>query len=156
MAAEGAENLSPFGGMILSVSLLGNNFQHLHSSVPDENPHDLDGKFWKRHQKMASTLSDILRILPDKLTLPEASQDMKVILLHMNMHASDVCLQETAIQTAKKYHLEAMITRQARARSLVAAEEIVSIMRLTCHVDPSEVHLRLTYFLCMSDLIKIR
>lgn len=136
MTPEGAANVTSFGGVILSVCLFGHHFQHLHKTGQDEHPDDyIKGEFWIRHRKMTNMLSKISMFLPDHLKLPRGFRDMKVVIINMNIHAADICLQEIAIKTAKQYQLDLAIVRQSRAQCLVAAEEIVGIMRLISHLD---------------------
>lgn len=140
LTPEGASNISPFGGVILSATLYGHNFEHLHRTGPNENPDDpSNGEFWKRHRKMDNVLSNTFMFLPDQLRLPAGLRDMNVVFIHMNIHASSICLHQAAIVTAGKHNVTGSIVRQSQARCLMAAEEITNIMRLTCHVDASSV-----------------
>lgn len=140
LAAQGASNISPFGGVILSAALYGHNFSHLHRSSENENPADIsNGDYWKRHRKMDNVLSNVFMFLPDHLRLPYGLRDMNVVFLHMNIHASSICLHQAAVITAEKHKTGSSIIRQSRARSLMAAEEISNLMRLVTHVDPSNV-----------------
>jgi hypothetical protein len=144
LTPEGASKVSPFGGIILSATLFGHNFQHLHRTGPNEHPEDLaNGEFWKRHRKMDNVLSNTFMFLPDHLRLPGGVRDMNVIFLHMNIHASAICLHQAAILTAEKHKLGVSFMRQCRSRSLMAAEEIANIMRLVSHVDASIVSILL-------------
>lgn len=53
LTPEGASQITPFGGVILSACLFGHNFQHLHQTGADERPDDIvKGEFWNRHRKM--------------------------------------------------------------------------------------------------------
>jgi hypothetical protein len=57
----------------------------------------------------------------------------------MNIHASTICLQQAAVNTAERYDIDSGFIRQLHGRSLVAAEEIANIMRLASHVDVTNV-----------------
>lgn len=140
LTPSGASKVTPFGGVILSATLFGHNFQHLHQVGPNENPDDLEnGEFWKRHRKMDSVLTNTFMFLPDHLRLSNASRDMNVVFLHLTAHASSICLHQAAVLTAEKHKLDHNFIRQCRYRSLTAAEEITNIMRLFSHVDASQV-----------------
>ena len=137
---EGASRITPFGGVVLSACLFGHNFQHLHKTGEDERPGDLsNGEFWKRHRQMDNVLSNTFMFLPDKLRLPGGLRDMNVVFLHMNIHASTICLHQAAVLTAEKNNISKNFIRQSRARSLMAAEEITNIMKLVSHLDASNV-----------------
>jgi hypothetical protein len=147
LTPEGASRISPFGGVILSACLFGHNFQHLHQTGPDERPEDLaNGEFWKRHRKMDNVLSNTFMFLPDHLRLPGGLRDMNVVFLHMNIHASTICLHQAAVLTAEKNNISKSFIRQSRARSIMAAEEIANTMKLVSHLDASTVS---THNLCL-------
>jgi hypothetical protein len=88
---------------------------------------------------MDNVLSNTFMFLPDHLRLPEHARNMNVAFLHMNIHASAICLHQAAILTAQKHGLENSVVQQSRSRCLLAAEEITNIMRLICHVDKTLV-----------------
>jgi len=141
LTPEGASTISPLGGVILSATLYGHNFEHLHRTGPNENPGDpANGEFWKRHRKMDNVLSNTFMFLPDHLRLPAGLRNMNIVFLHMNIHASSICLHQAAIVTANKHNVAGNIIRQSEARCLMAAEEITNIMRLICHVDASQMN----------------
>ena len=144
LTPEGAAKVSPYGGVVLSAALFGHNFKHLHRTGPNERPDDLaNGEFWKRHRRMDNVLSNIFMFLPDHLRLPNALRDMNVVFLHMNLHASVICLHQAAILMLERHRLDPAVIRQTWARSLMAAEEIVMIMRLVSHIDASNVSYRI-------------
>lgn len=64
---------------------------------------------------------------------------MNVVFLHMNIHASAICLHQAAVLTAEKNNIAQSFIRQSRTRSLMAAEEIANTMRLVSHLDASNV-----------------
>jgi hypothetical protein len=140
LTGEGASKISPFGGVVLSACLFGHNFQHLHRTGPNEKPEDLaNGEFWKRHRQMDNVLSNTFMFLPDHLRLPGGLRDMNVVFLHMNIHASTICLHQAAVLTAERNKIDPIFIRQSKARSLMAADEIANIMRLVSHLDASNV-----------------
>lgn len=141
LTPEGAPQITPFGGVILSACLFGHNFHHLHQNGSDERPEDLsNGEFWKRHRRMDNILSNTFMFLPDHLRLPQGLRDMNIVFLHMNIHASTICLHQAAVVTAERNKIPSSFIRQSRARSLMAAEEIASIMRLISHLDASNMN----------------
>lgn len=147
LTIEGASKISPFGGVVLSACLFGHNFEHLHQNGSEEHPEDLaNGEFWKRHRKMDNVLSNTFMFLPDHLRLPYGLRDMNITFLHMNIHASTICLHQAAVLVGEKHRISPTTIKQSLARSLMAAEEITNIMRLTSHVDCSHVCLSLSYF----------
>jgi len=135
---SGAAGITPFGGVILSACLFGHNFEHLHKRGPNEHPEDLlNGEFWKRHRKMDNILSNTFMFLPAHLRLPGGIQDLNVSFLHMNIHASTICLHQAAIVTAQNNGIERSFIAKCQTRSLMAAGEIAAAMRLITHRDIS-------------------
>lgn len=140
LTEEGAPNITTFGGVILSATLFGHNFRHLQRSGPKYHPEDVsNGEFWKRHRKMDNILSNTFMFLPEHLRFPTGLRDMNIVFIHMNLHASVICLHRAAILTGKQYNIDPNVIRQSQNRSYMAAEEIANIMRLICHVDPGNV-----------------
>lgn len=140
LIGEGASKITPFGGVVLSACLFGHNFDHLHQNGPNEHPEDVsNGEFWKRHRRMDNVLSNTFMFLPDHLRLPGGLRDMNIAFIHMNIHASSICLHQAAVLTAERNKVSQTFIRQSRARSFMAAEEIANIMKLISHFDVSDV-----------------
>lgn len=138
---DGTSRISPFGGVLVAATLFGHNFYHLHPTGSDENPDDLqNGEFWKRHRKMDNVLSNTFMFLPDQLRLPAGLRDINVVFLHLNIHTSAICLHQAAVSTAKKYKFDSNFIRQSEVRCLMAADEITNVMKLSCHMDPANMH----------------
>jgi hypothetical protein len=88
---------------------------------------------------MDNVLSNTFMFLPDHLRLPSGARNMNVVFIHMNIHASAICLHQAAVLTAQKHNLDPNFILKSHARCLMAAEEITNIMRLVSHVDASTV-----------------
>ncbi|KAG9232542.1 fungal-specific transcription factor domain-containing protein [Amylocarpus encephaloides] len=141
LTPAGAPFVSTFGGVILSSALFGHNFQHLHWGGSDDRPEDYaNGEFWKRHRRMDNVLSNTFMFLPDHLRIPGGQHNMSVIFLHMNIHASTICLHQAGILTAEKYKIDEAVIKQSQARSLMSAQEIANIMRTCSHIDASRIN----------------
>jgi len=157
LSPAGAAKLSTFGGVILSACLFGHNFVHLHKRGPNEHPEDLaNGDFWKRHRKMDNTLSNTFMFLPDHLRLPGGIRDLNVVFLHMNIHASTICLHQAAVATAERHRIERNFIARCQARCLMAAEEITSTMRLITHMDASYMNSWMGFCLYVASSVFIQ
>jgi hypothetical protein len=88
---------------------------------------------------MDNVLSNTFMFLPDQLRLPSGLRDMNVVFLHLNIHTSAICLHQAAVATASRYNLDQNFINQSQTRCLMAADEITNVMKLTCHVDPTNV-----------------
>jgi hypothetical protein len=139
---EGAQRLSSYAGVVFMAMLFGHNIIHMHRAHVDDRPEDYrNGEFWRRHRKMDNVLATTLFSLPPQMRLVHAHNDPNIVLVHMNMHSSTICLHQAAVLKAEEHNLGADIISRSRVRCSVAADEIVNIMRLCCHVDLAEVHL---------------
>jgi hypothetical protein len=88
---------------------------------------------------MDNVLSNTFFFLPDHLRLPWGARDLRTVFLHMNLHTAAICLHQTAIVTAERNHLDPAFINQYKVRCFISAEEIVNIMKLVSHVEPSNV-----------------
>lgn len=98
-------------------------------------------------------LSNTFMFLPDQLRLPSGVRSMSVVFIHMNIHSSVICLHQAAVITAEKHSIDPNLIQQSHTRCLMAAEEIANIMRLVCHVDPSDVILHVPSQTTVTDLV---
>ena len=143
MTADGAASLSSFAGIVVLASLFGRTLTHLHRSKSLDKPEDYEnGEFWVRHRKLDSLLTNTMIFLPEHLRVPNGSKDPNVPFLNMHIQASVICLHQAAILKAEKHELEVKLIKTSVDRCYSAAEEIVSIMKLTSHINVSSVRIR--------------
>ncbi|KAJ6089725.1 hypothetical protein N7467_004941 [Penicillium canescens] len=135
IAGEGIATLAPFACVVVLTSLFGRNLVHIHRPRPNDNDHDLNGEFWKRHRSHDNILLHIALSLPDHLRLPSGMSDVNVIFANMSIHTSTICLHQAAIFKAEKNKMPNQITIESKRRCLVAANQISSIMKMISHVD---------------------
>lgn len=141
IAGEGISTLSPFACVCVLANLFGRNLNHIHRPQPQDNDHDLNGEFWKRHRSHDNILLHIALSLPDHLRLPGGMDDVNVIFANMNIHTSTICLHQAAIFKAEKNKMSNQIVTESKRRCLVAANQISSIMKMVSHVDLTIVSL---------------
>lgn len=134
---SGASNLSSFAGVCLLATLFGRNLTHLHRPGDDDNDHDLNGEFWKRHRSIDNILLNTSLSLPAHLRLPFGLDDPNIIFANMNIHTSTICLHQAAIFKADKHRLPAQIGAESKRRCIVAADQITNIMKMCSHQDLS-------------------
>ncbi|KAJ9653433.1 hypothetical protein H2198_007381 [Neophaeococcomyces mojaviensis] len=137
MAGEGCSGLSSFAGVCLLATLFGRNLTHLHRPADDDNDHDLNGEFWKRHRALDNILLNTSLSLPAHLRLPYGLSDPNIIFANMNIYTSTICLHQAAIFKADKHRLPAQISAESKRRCIVAADQITNIMKLCSHQDLS-------------------
>jgi hypothetical protein len=139
MTPEGASTLSSFGGVVLMACLFGRNLTHLHRTSGDDNAHDLNGEFWKRHRSLDNILLNTSLSLPHQLRLPAGIHDSNIVFVNMNIHASTICLHQAAIFKADKNHLPSHISSESKRRCIIAADQIANVMKMVSHIDLSTV-----------------
>ena len=130
-----AAQLSSFAGVVLVTHFFGLNITHLHRPDSTQQEHDLNGPFWKRHRKMDNELLKTALQLPSSLRLPSGIRNPNIVFLNFALHTSTICLHQAAIFKAEKHLLPKTVIEQSRARCIMAAAEIASVMRLTSHLD---------------------
>lgn len=138
---SGAGKLSSFGGIVLMASLFGRNLIHLHRPDDDDQDHDINGPFWKRHRQMDHIILNTSLCLPSHLKLPAGLNNANVIFTNMSIHTSTICLHQAAIFKAESNKLPASVSAESKIRCITAANEIASIMRTISHMDLSAVSL---------------
>jgi len=140
LAGEGTSGLSSFAGVCLLATLFGRNLTHLHRPADDDNDHDLNGEFWKRHRSIDNILLNTSLSLPAHLRLPYGLNDPNIIFANMNIHTSTICLHQAAIFKADKHRLAAQIGAESKRRCIVAADQITNIMKMCSHQDLSQLN----------------
>jgi hypothetical protein len=138
LAGKGIANLSPIACVILMACIFGRNLTHLHRPGPQDNDHDVNGDFWKRHRAHDNVLLCVSMSLPSHLRLPQGINDPNTIFCNMGIHASAICLHQAAIFKAEKNQMPQIIADSKR-RCFVAANQISNIMKMACHTDISVV-----------------
>ena len=139
MRPQQAAQLSSSGGMVLVTHFFGLNLTHLHRPEPNQQEHDLNGSFWKRHRTMDNDLLKTALQLPSYLRLPSGIRNANTVFLNFALHTSTICLHQAAIFKAEKNKLSNTVVEQSRTRCILAAAEIASVMRLTSHLDVAGV-----------------
>ena len=139
MKPQQAAQLSAFGGMVLTTHFFGLNILHIHRPEPNQQEHDVNGQFWKRHRAMDNDLLKTALQLPSRLRLPSGIRNPNVVFLNFALHTSTICHHQAAITKAEKYTLPRTVIEQSRTRCILAAAEIAGVMRLASHLDVAGV-----------------
>ena len=147
MRPQQAAQLSPFAGVVLITHFFGLNLTHLHRPEHNQQEHDMNGPFWKRHRKMDNDLLKTALQLPSYLRLPSGIRNPNIVFLNFALHTSTICLHQAAIFKAEKNQLPNTVIEQSKTRCILAAAEIASVMRLTSHLDITGVSRN--FFPCM-------
>ncbi|KAL1857266.1 hypothetical protein Plec18170_003385 [Paecilomyces lecythidis] len=135
LAGEGLSNMSPFAGVIVTSTFFGRHLMHLHRPEPNDNDHDLNGEFWKRHRAYDNIILNTALSLPSHLRLPAGINDPNIVFCNMCIHTSTVCLHQAAIFKADKNQMPSQIAAESKRRCIIAADQVASIMKMISHTD---------------------
>ncbi|GAD99366.1 hypothetical protein PVAR5_8081 [Paecilomyces variotii No. 5] len=135
LAGEGLSNMSPFAGVIVTATFFGRHLMHLHRPEPNDNDHDLNGEFWKRHRAYDNIILNTALSLPAHLRLPAGINDPNIVFCNMCIHTSTVCLHQAAIFKADKNQMPSQIAAESKRRCIIAADQVASIMKMISHTD---------------------
>ncbi|KAL1891151.1 hypothetical protein Cpir12675_005087 [Ceratocystis pirilliformis] len=124
---------STFAGAVMISHLFSIVLRHVQRPPPGDNPSDINGPFWKRHQQLNKTISDVFMYLPPQLRLPDNIKDPSAIHTNLHLHASYICLHHQAVDKAIDFGLDSfkVVSEQTLFSS---ASNIVSLMQSTSHV----------------------
>ncbi|KAL6806953.1 hypothetical protein GGI42DRAFT_319751 [Trichoderma sp. SZMC 28013] len=128
---------APYGGF--SASLILNHIltaimSHVHLIKPSDHSEDImNGAFWKRHRRLDNQLSCLFMFMPDRFRLPDNLRDPLATYINLNFHASVICLHHVALETIEKNQLDDSLRKDSLCLLKNAAEEIVSIVKMTSH-----------------------
>ncbi|RFU35481.1 hypothetical protein B7463_g877, partial [Scytalidium lignicola] len=125
-------NYSSLAGKVLALYLFQTNLDHSFNSQPDDNPEDIkNGAYWKRHREMDNALSTMSMLLPETLKMPRAFRDHNAVFVNINLYSSIICLHRAAIAKVKQHNLPQEFLQRSKSRLLPAAEEILSVLRMS-------------------------
>jgi hypothetical protein len=134
-AVLGGFQYSTFAATVVTCHVFTQLLKHIHRPLPDDSPEDYaGGKYWKRHRELDNTLSSSFMFLPERFRLPKYCRDPVAIYQNLNLHASVICLHNSACDKVDRFKLPGHIKQASRTRCLTAAYEIVNIMKMTSHV----------------------
>ena len=125
------KRLSIFAATVVVASIFGRTLAHLHRPDADDGEElGSNSPFWRRHRQMDSVLLNIMQYLPSNLSLRFGITDGKVMQLHLNIPASTICLHQAAVFKADNSPHLRELRSESRARCLIAAENVMKILRL--------------------------
>ncbi|KAI1768723.1 fungal-specific transcription factor domain-containing protein [Hypoxylon sp. FL1150] len=127
---------SSFAGAVLVCHIFNEILKHVHKPKPNDNPDNYEfGEYWQRHRDIDNTLSSAFMYLPESFRLPDNYRDPVAVHTNLNFHASIICLHHAAIDRIDAYKLPESAKKMSQDRMTTAAQEIVNIIKLTCHVN---------------------
>ncbi|KAK0645891.1 hypothetical protein B0T16DRAFT_148662 [Cercophora newfieldiana] len=133
-AALGGFQYSTFAATIITCHIFVKLLKHVHRPLPDDCPDDYEhGKYWMRHRELDNILSSSFMFLPERFRLPKHGRDPVAMYQNLNLHASVICLHNSASDKVDKYKLPFHIKQSSRMRCLTSAYEIVNIMKMTAN-----------------------
>ncbi|KAM0247498.1 hypothetical protein ACHAQJ_009837, partial [Trichoderma viride] len=123
-----------FSGSIILCHILKAIMSHVHLIKPSDRPEDAThGGFWKRHRRLDNQLSSLFMFMPDRFRLPDNLRDPLATYINLNFHASVICLHHAALEMIENHDLDNSLRKDSRNLLKNAAEDIVSIVKMTSH-----------------------
>ncbi|KAL0930949.1 binuclear zinc transcription factor [Colletotrichum truncatum] len=134
-AFKGA-SYSTFAGAVIICYIFNMLLKHVHWERPKDRPEDVEyGEFWKRHRDIDNMLSSAFMFLPERFRLPQSMKDPTAVHTNLNLHASIICLHHAALDRIEANSLPDQLKASSQLRLRTAAEEVVSIVKLTSHMN---------------------
>lgn len=108
--------------------------KHVHRTKPDDGRGDYDyGKYWNKHRELDNMLSSAFMFLPERFRLPMSLRDPVAVHTNLNLHASVICLHNSAYEMTKEHDLPDHVRQTSKTRVLTAAQEIVTVVKMSSH-----------------------
>ncbi|PYH58087.1 putative C6 transcription factor Prf [Aspergillus niger CBS 101883] len=136
--------MSTFAGIVILACMFGKNVAHLHRPDPQDNDHDLNGRYWQRHRAFDNLLLHFALSMPSHLRLTVLTTDPNIIFCNMAVHTATICLHQGAIFKAEKNRMPEQIATESKRRCILAADQISNIMKMISHLDLSVVSYSIT------------
>lgn len=134
--APGTMPYSPFARAVIMAGFCGRCLRHLQNAYKANVESEYTYDFWSNHYSIDLAINQILlsslkhlNIVPTIDSI-EGMADPNTMFLNMNMRATVICLHQAAVVQAKKASLPATLIAESENRTLTAAQEIATIMRL--------------------------
>ncbi|ROW12659.1 hypothetical protein VMCG_00177 [Cytospora schulzeri] len=127
---------SSFAGAAIICHIFNQILKHVHRSKPGDFPDNFEhGPYWNRHRELDNLLSSAFMFLPEKFRLPKHVRDPVAVHTNLNLHASVICLHNSAYEMANEHNLPESVKQMSKTRLLTASQEIVNIVKLTSHAN---------------------
>ncbi|KAF3770235.1 hypothetical protein M406DRAFT_236620, partial [Cryphonectria parasitica EP155] len=125
---------SAFAGAAVICHLFNLIMKHVHHSRQDDAADDYEyGNYWNKHRELDNLLSSTFMFLPEGFRLPAHLRDPIAVHTNLNLHASVICLHNSAYEKAKEHNLPDVIKMTIKTRLVTAAQEVVHIVKMTSH-----------------------
>ena len=137
--AESPASLSFFAGLAAMTGLVGLCLKHLQAAQED-SARNYD--FWVQHFEIDKVVAARSRFILEHTTEPSGPNDIRQILLHLNLCAVNIYLHEIAIAEVVKRSLPDSMTIESKNRCRASAVEIAAVLRQTQDLDHLNVSLK--------------
>lgn len=125
---------SAFAGAAVICYIFNQILKHVHRTKPDDGRDNYDfGRYWRKHRELDNLLSSAFMFLPERFRLPNNLRDPVAVHTNLNLHASIICLHNSAYEMTKEHDLPDHVKQTSKTRVLTAAQEIVTVVKMTSH-----------------------
>jgi hypothetical protein len=119
----------------VSAHLFYESARHASGSFPDTEISDTkNGLYWKQHRRLDNHLS-LLRTMVIGTPIQLNYRNPQEATLHLIIHAAIIRLHQSALQRLHALDLPRNLANRSQDRLLLAAEEIVHIMKATSNAN---------------------
>lgn len=127
---------SSFAGAAIVCHIFNQILKHVHRSKPGDGPDNFEyGRYWNKHRELDNLLSSAFMFLPEQFRLPKHVRDPVAVHTNLNLHASVICLHNSAYEMAIEHNLPETVKQTSKTRLLTASQEVVNIVKLTSHAN---------------------
>ena len=133
--AEDSTSLSFFAGMAAMTAMVGLCLEHLQAAREDDVKGGVGYDFWVQHFEIDKVVVARSRFILEHTIEPLGQNDIRQILLRLNLCSVNIYLHEIAIAEAMKRSLPDTMTIESKNRCRASAVEIATVLRQTEHLD---------------------
>lgn len=90
--------------------------------------------------------------LPERFRLPNHLRNPVAVHTNLNLHASVICLHNSAYEIADENNLPQHVKDNSKTRLLTAAQEVVNIVKLTSHMNAGYVSRPISPDACLDHI----
>lgn len=129
-------NTSAFAANVVVANIMARNMLRLHRLIADQTSRDA---ILELYRHMNNMLSRIFLTMPRHLGVAAGLRSSSIVHMQLVLHATSISLHQATVQKIGVQNLDETAIQRAEDRCLIAAEEIVDILRMTAHIQPEKV-----------------
>ena len=127
--------------MVVIASIMGQIMAHCTKvrSIGSDAAVAIHQELAQEHTRLDNTITNTFLFLPENLRFSDARKSPLIAFLNTCLHAASICLHLAEIDRLVQHTTGAERASLSQRRCRAAAQEILSVLRLTAHIDPAQV-----------------